>query len=562
MRIPRVMASIGPTLEKTEDVRRAIEAGAQWFRLPCGYRQRPHLHNARCVRQAAAECGLPVELLLDLPSSRPRTGPMDDLQLETGSRVIFWDPRVRQTPAVEAGCAAVPVPELGHVIGKLAPAQRIWFLDGRLEFVIDEVESASVAARLTRGGVPLKTSNSMTLPDSSSPYKMLTEEDRSLLAQFAEADLVPEWVALSMVCSPEDVCAGRRQVEELLGRGVRIMAKFETAAAVDRLDAIVQEADAIMVARGDLGPAVEYYRLPEIQERLVAAARRDRKPVVVATQILETFAASGVPQRAELSDLALIARQGPDAIMLGKETVFSPRPIESIRFALCVLEHEARRLEAHRPQFPSSLVTSSGGPFVVAIEGPNGAGKTCLGRLLQERLGYRLLRGVPPAWDEPAMKMRMIRDADWLASAMWFLSGVIESSREAAAGEGDVRVMDRSVWSTLAVHYACDPGRLALLLRLAELAGDRIRVPDLTIVLEASLDTCRRRIAQKTGGQRAFDAAALAGDDFHRREREFYRWLAAQGPKVAFIDTDRCDAEEVYRLASDCIRKSFPRSVP
>ena len=122
--------------------------------------------------------------------------------------------------------------------------------------------------------------------------------------------------------------------------------------------------------------------------------------------------------------------------------------------------------------------------------------------------------------------------------------------------------MDRSIWSTLAVHHAYDPQRLALLLPLVELAGDRIRVPDLTIVLEASLDTCRQRIARKTGGGRAFDVAALAGDDFHRREREFYRWLATQGPKVAFIDTDRRDAEEVYRLASDCIRKSFPCSVP
>jgi pyruvate kinase len=556
-RVPQIMASVGPTLEKTEDLRLAIQAGARWFRLPCGYRQRPHLENARSVRQATSDCGVPVGLLLDLPSSRPRTGTMEDLHLEVGSKAIFWDPRNSSAAPAEPGCAPVPLPDLTSFIDKLVRGQRIWFVDGRLEFIVDELRSGSVVARLTRGGIPLKTSNSATLPDSPSPYAMLTAEDRSLLAQFAEEGLTPDWVALSLVCSPEDVRSGRRQVHDQLGQRVRMMAKFETAAAVDQLDGILNEADGIMVARGDLAPAVEYYRLPEVQERLVAAAHRAGKVVVVATQILETFAASGVPQRSELSDLALIARQGPDAIMLGKETVFSPHPIESIRFAARVLQYEVSRLQARGSRLPASLASSPAGPFVVAIEGPNGAGKTHLSALLAQRLGCPLLRGVPGAWEEPAMKMRMIHDADWLASAMYFLSGVIEASREAAA-EGTLRVMDRSIWSTLAVHYAHDPRRLDVLLPLVELAADRVKVPNLTIVLEASLDVCRKRIARKTGRQQAFDSAAFDSEEFHRREREFYRWLATQGPAVVFLDADRCDPEEVCRQAADHIRESLP----
>jgi pyruvate kinase len=101
-----------------------------------------------------------------------------------------------------------------------------------------------------------------------------------------------------------------------------------------------------MVARGDLGLAIGYVRLPEVQERLVAAARRAGKPAVVATQVLEVFAATGLPQRAELSDLSLIARQRAAAVMLGKETVFSPHPIDCIRLAREVLSHETRRFQA------------------------------------------------------------------------------------------------------------------------------------------------------------------------------------------------------------------------
>ena len=150
---------------------------------------------------------------------------------------------------------------------------------------------------------------------------------------------------MSLVCSPADVNSARDEVARLLGSGVRIMAKFETVAALEQADAIIDAADGIMVARGDLGPAVGFLRLPEAQEMLVAAARNAGKPAVVATQVLEVFADTGLPQRAELSDLSLIARQRADAVMLGKETVYSGHPIECIAFAAEMLAYETRRLE-------------------------------------------------------------------------------------------------------------------------------------------------------------------------------------------------------------------------
>jgi pyruvate kinase len=339
------MATVGPTLEKRDDLVRAIEAGARWFRFPCGYRQRPHVENARAVRDAAAQLGVSIQSLIDLPSSRPRTGAMEELHLTTGDHVLFWDPEVSGSAPSQNGTLQVPLPGLIELLDKLGHNQRMWFCDGRLSFIVDELRDHSVLARMVEGTVPLKSSNSIFLPDSPSPFATITHQDRSLLRALAAAKLQPDWVALSLIASPEDVRTGRREAREHLGKDVRLMAKIETAAAVDCAAGIIEAADGIMVARGDLGLAVGYIRLPEIQEQLVDAARRAGKVVVVATQVLEVYAETGLPQRAELSDLSLIARQRADAVMLGKETVYSTRPIDCIRFACEVLTHETRRLE-------------------------------------------------------------------------------------------------------------------------------------------------------------------------------------------------------------------------
>ena len=345
-KVPAIMATIGPTLEKEEDLIRAIGAGARWFRLPCGYRQRPHVENALAVRSAATKAGISVQLLLDLPSSRPRTGTMQELRLAPGHEVVFWDPGTLADAPSQNGAIPVPLPGLADVLPKLQAGQRMWFCDGRLRFVLGKVGESCILARMVEGSVPLKSSNSLFLPDSASPFATITPPDRALLSALAAHEVLPDWIALSLIASPEDMRTGRAEAREHLHKDVRLMAKFETTAAVDCATAILKESDGMMVARGDLGLAVGYVRLPEVQERLMQAARRAHKVAVVATQVLETFAETGLPQRAELSDLSLIARQRADAVMLGKETVYSPRPIECIQLATDVLTHETRRFEA------------------------------------------------------------------------------------------------------------------------------------------------------------------------------------------------------------------------
>lgn len=205
--------------------------------------------------------------------------------------------------------------------------------------------------------------------------------------------------------------------------------------------------------------------------------------------------------------------------------------------------------EFHHPQ--------KSAPFVVAIEGPNGAGKSTLCARLAAALRAPNCLGTDPAWMSEPFKTRMIRDADWLASALFFISGCLEQMRvlDQTAKSADHRliIMDRSLWSTLAVHAAHSTEHLArLTAMLAPVAAD-IRTPDLTVVLQASFETCQERIAKKSGAARALDQLTATAE-FHWREQEFYRWLARQNPSVEFIMAESRTPEEVAAAALARIR--------
>jgi thymidylate kinase len=188
------------------------------------------------------------------------------------------------------------------------------------------------------------------------------------------------------------------------------------------------------------------------------------------------------------------------------------------------------------------------GPIIVAIEGPNGAGKTTLSWALSRKLGVPWCLGTDEAWFTESLKVRMIRDAEWWASAMFFLSGCLEQMRLLRARPDRLVVMDRCLWSTLAVHAAESFSRLPTLLEMIRPIAEHIQIPQITVVLEASFATCQERISNKTGTARALDQLT-ATSGFHAREREFYHWLGRQTPSVCFIETDQANAEEVAAKA-------------
>lgn len=194
------------------------------------------------------------------------------------------------------------------------------------------------------------------------------------------------------------------------------------------------------------------------------------------------------------------------------------------------------------------FVPANAGPRVVAIEGPNGAGKTTLSWALSRKLGVPWCLGTDEAWAADNLKVRMIRDAEWFASAMFFLSGCFEQTRLLRQRSDPSIIMDRSLWSSLAVHAAADAARLRVLVDMLRPIAAEVHIPHLTIVLEASFSTCQSRIANKTGTARALDQLT-ATTDFHSRESGFYHWLAEQSSTIVFLDADRAGADEVAEMA-------------
>jgi thymidylate kinase len=204
-------------------------------------------------------------------------------------------------------------------------------------------------------------------------------------------------------------------------------------------------------------------------------------------------------------------------------------------------------------RLPTFFTAAAGAPTIVAIEGPNGAGKTTLCKKLAQELRVPHCLGTDEAWFAEPLKVRMIRDADWFASAMFFLSGCFEQSRILRQRGDSLVVQDRSLWSTLAVHAAEKPERLQALIAMLEPVAREVQVPQLTLVLEASFDTCQARIAHKSGTARALDQLTATAA-FHAREQAFYHWLADQGVTVLFLDTNNLGEDEVARRAAALIR--------
>jgi thymidylate kinase len=219
-------------------------------------------------------------------------------------------------------------------------------------------------------------------------------------------------------------------------------------------------------------------------------------------------------------------------------------------------------IEAERARFRAEIETialpkfgaeRSAGSRVIAVEGPNAAGKTTLCQKFASRLGAPVCLGTDAAWFAEPFKTRMIRDADWYASALFFLSGCFEQMR-VLRQRGEPRIlMDRSIWSTLAVHAATDPRRLDALAAILRPIADCVEIPARTLVLEASFATCQTRMANKSGIARALDELT-ANKLFHAREREFYRWLGRRAPGVEFLNVDDLTADQVAERAAKLIK--------
>src|SRR4051812_34307737 len=316
----KILATLGPASSDAKMIRKLMLAGADAFRINMSHgdqKQKAKLVNH--IRALEKEFGRPTTILFDLQGPKLRVGHFDGgrTMLEKGNKFILD----RGGKAGDSKRVQLPHPELFEAI---RPGASLLIDDGKIRLNVLEASEDRIVTEVKVGGA-VSDNKGVNVPDVVIPIPAMTDKDRSDLAFALEQRA--DWIALSFVQRPDDVAEAR----SLIGDRAALLAKIEKPAAIDRLDDIIELSDAVMVARGDLGVELPPEAVPPLQNRIVAAARQFGKPVVVATQMLESMVSSPTPTRAEVSDVATAIYDGADAVMLSAESAAGQYPCEAVQ---------------------------------------------------------------------------------------------------------------------------------------------------------------------------------------------------------------------------------------
>jgi pyruvate kinase len=315
----KILATLGPASSDPEMIRQLLLAGADAFRINMSHGdQQQKAELVEAIRALEKEFKRATTIVFDLQGPKLRVGHFagGKAMLENGGRFILD----RSDEPGDASRVELPHPEL---FGAVGPGANLLINDGKIRLKVLEAGDAQIITEVQVGG-PVSDNKGVNVPNVLVPIPALTEKDKADLAFALEQRT--DWVALSFVQRPEDVAEAR----SLIGERALLMAKIEKPAAIDRLNDIIALADGVMVARGDLGVELPPQDVPPLQNRIVAAARQFGKPVVVATQMLESMITSPTPTRAEVSDVATAIYDGADAVMLSAESAAGQYPRESV----------------------------------------------------------------------------------------------------------------------------------------------------------------------------------------------------------------------------------------
>ena len=316
----KILATLGPASSDAKMIRRLMLAGADAFRINMSHGdQRQKAKLVDHIRALEKEFHRPTTILFDLQGPKLRVGQFEGGRtvLEKGKQFIFD----RSDKAGDSRRVQLPHAELFESV---RPGTNILIDDGKVRLNVLEAGDSQIVSEVKVGGT-VSDNKGVNVPDVVVPIPALTDKDKDDL-QFA-LEQHADWIALSFVQRPEDVAEART----LIGDRAALLAKIEKPAANDRLNDIVALADAVMVARGDLGVELPPEQVPPLQNKIVATARQYGKPVVVATQMLESMITSPTPTRAEVSDVATAIYDGADAVMLSAESAAGQYPCEAVQ---------------------------------------------------------------------------------------------------------------------------------------------------------------------------------------------------------------------------------------
>ena len=315
----RILATLGPASSEEAMIQRLFEAGADVFRINMSHADHALMRTlVTRIRNVENKVGRPIGILADLQGPKLRVGKFaNGAETLTPGQTFTLD----DNPAPgDATRVQLPHPE---ILLAVAAGHRLLIDDGRLQLKAEKIEAGRIICTVI-AGTKISDRKGVSLPDTDLPVGALTDKDRKDLDAVLEAGV--DWVALSFIQRPEDLIEARK----IAGGRAALLSKIEKPQAVARLAEIIELSDALMVARGDLGVEMPLEAVPGIQKRITRAARKAGKPVVVATQMLESMISAPAPTRAEVSDVSIAVFEGADAVMLSAESAAGDYPVEAV----------------------------------------------------------------------------------------------------------------------------------------------------------------------------------------------------------------------------------------
>ncbi len=320
----KIVCTIGPSSESPDIIRALIKGGMNMARLNFSHGTRlEHREKIRIIRGVSDELNIPVAILQDLAGPKIRVGsiPEPGVRLEAGQSFILTNRDVKGAPdRVSVSYSSLP--------DEVEPEDRILLSDGSIELVVKSKTRSEISCEVVTGGL-LTSHKGLNLPTRTIRAPAFTDVDREDLLFGLEHGV--DFVALSFVKTAEDILNVKEVIREREG-DIPVIAKIERHEALDRMDGIIEAADGIMVARGDLGVEIPLEDVPIIQKMLIQRANAVGKPVITATQMLRSMVSSPRPTRAEAADVANAVLDGTDAVMLSEETASGDYPIQAVQF--------------------------------------------------------------------------------------------------------------------------------------------------------------------------------------------------------------------------------------
>lgn len=341
----KILATLGPATSGVETLSRLIAAGADVFRLNFSHGTLDgHLQTLRNIRQAAIGIDHPVAVLGDLCGPKIRLGKVADFNGTGGMAIEVGDDLVIQRAEIVGGGGRVSsiYPRL---VDDVQIGDRVLIEDGLLRFVCTDKSADELRCRCTHGGV-LKSSKGINLPNSKVNVDSITQRDWECVEWAIENDL--DYLALSFVRTADDLLHLRQHLRNE-GSDIQIIAKIEKSEAVQQIGPIIEAADGLMVARGDLGVEMDLAQVPIIQKQIVRLCQIAGKPVIVATQMLQSMIDNSTPTRAEVSDVANAIFDGTDAVMLSGETSVGKFPVGAVHVMVHIAATTEDYLVANPP---------------------------------------------------------------------------------------------------------------------------------------------------------------------------------------------------------------------